>query len=571
MSDVDRKNAARVLKTISTLLELHGGNPHRVRALANAARALERAEGDLLELVETGKLTEIRGIGRGTAAVLTELVAGRTPEALRDLESRTPPGVVELLSVAGLGPKKVRALWQDLGVSSPGELEYACLENRLVDLPGFGPTSQRSVLEAVRFTLQARERYLVDVAWEAADKLGSALRSQAGVADVSATGEVRRGCETVGIVELLVVTTEPAAIAATLHGALSDLQGEGPGVWTGETAAGLRCRVRTVEPGRAVAARLWHSASARHLELLQRRAAASGKRLAEDGLWDDTRRVDAGSEEELYAALGCSWVPPELREGEDEIERAATGMLSDLVCWEDVRGALHNHTTDSDGAATLADMASAAQALGWAYLGIADHSPAAHYANGLDRDRLRGQWERIDAWNREHPELRLIKGLEADILPDGRLDLPPGCEDGLEYVVASVHSSFRLAQEAQTDRIIEAIRHPACRVLGHPTGRLLLARPPYALDLEEVLKECAERGVVVEINANPHRLDLSWRAARRALDLGVRLAINPDAHTVAGLEDVRWGVLVARKAGARTQDVVTMLEVPELAAAGLTA
>ncbi|MCG6961931.1 MAG: PHP domain-containing protein [Acidobacteria bacterium] len=569
MASVDRKEAARVLKTISTLLELHGENPHRVRALASAGRTVERLEGDLKELVQSGKVTEARGIGRGTAAVLAELVSGRKPEVLRELEAKTPPGVVELLSVAGLGPKRVRALWQDLGVTTPGELEYACLENRLVDLPGFGATSQNKVLEAVRFTLQARERYLLDVAWDTANEVGSLLGGRTGVGDALTVGEVRRACETVGVVELLVVTTDRATLGVALGEVLSELELEEPGVWAGKSATGVRCRVLAVDPQVAAAASLWHSAAERHLEMLQQRASGSGLRLGADGLWQGEERIEVGSEEELYERLGATWVPPELREGEDELERATAGLLSDLVRWEDIRGALHNHTTDSDGAATLAEMAAAAREMGWDYLGIADHSPAAYYANGLGGERLRDQWMRIDDWNREHPEIRLIKGLEADILPDGRLDVPLGCDEGLEYVVASVHSSFRLAEEAQTERILAAIRHPACRILGHPTGRLLLARPPYALDLERVLEECAERGIVVEINANAHRLDLSWRWARRALDLGVQLAINPDAHAVGGLGDVRWGVLLARKAGARRKDVVTTFGVGELAAAGL--
>jgi DNA polymerase (family 10) len=265
----------------------------------------------------------------------------------------------------------------------------------------------------------------------------------------------------------------------------------------------------------------------------------------------------------VYEALGCQWVPPELREGEDEVQRAAAGTLPELVVLEDLLGVLHNHTTDSDGAATVEDMAAAARSHGWSFFGVADHSPVASYANGVSAERLRDQWRRIDDLNASLKGFRIVKGLEADILTDGSLDIPEGCEEGLEYVVASVHSAFRLAQGLQTERLVRAVSNPACRVLGHPTGRLLLARPGYTVDLDQVLEACAEHGVAVEINASPYRLDLDWRWARRALDLGLKLAINPDAHSTAGFDDVRWGVSVARKAGATAADLVNCAEIED--------
>jgi DNA polymerase (family 10) len=266
-------------------------------------------------------------------------------------------------------------------------------------------------------------------------------------------------------------------------------------------------------------------------------------------------------EASLFDALGLPWIPPELRDDPAWIDRAATGGLPQLVGVDQLRGVMHNHTTDSDGVGTLDEMAAAARDRGWSFFGVADHSPAAFYANGVDADRLRDQWARADAWNDANPELRILKGLEADILPDGSLDIPSGCEDGLDYVVASVHSSFRLTEEAQTDRLVAAVGHPACRILGHPTGRLLLARPGYSVDLERVLAACAEHGVAVEINASPYRLDLDAEWARRALDLGLELAVNPDAHAVDGLDDVRWGVGIARRAGATAADLVNCMDV----------
>lgn len=553
---LDRKAAAGVLKEIATLLELHDENPHRVRAFANAARAVERIEGDLEERVASGEIMSVKGIGQGTAGVLTELLQERTPEVLAGLEERTPPGVRELLQISGLGPKKTRVLWRDLGIASPGELEYACRENRLVELPGFGPASQQRLLEAVQFVQSARERWLIQQASKEAHRLAREIAGQPGIERVHVAGEVRRCCETVSSLEL-VVCGDGEPVERALAGCLAELRREIPSRWVATTSQGFPVTVRVARPRSEAIMLLWATGSRQHLEALRQQAATVGLRLAEDeGLWSDGELLPCPDERGLYDAVGCQWIPPELREDGSEVALAARGAIPRLVELEDVLGVLHNHSTDSDGAATVEEMGDAALSLGWRFLGIADHSPAAHYANGLSADRLRDQWRRIDGYNKAGKGLRIVKGLEADILSDGRLDVPEGCEDGLEYIVASVHSGFRMSRDAQTDRVITAVRHPACRVLGHPTGRLLLARPSYDVDLDRVLEECAAAGVAVEINASPYRLDLDWRWARRALDLGLKLSINPDAHAIDGLDDVRWGIGVARKARATSEEVL---------------
>jgi len=550
---LDRKTAARTLRDIAQLTELNGGNPHRVRAFANAARAVERIDGDLAGLVASGAILEVAGIGKGTAAVLAELAAGREPEALAELARATPPGVRELLEVAGLGPKRARTLWQELAVTSVGELEYACRENRLLGLAGFGPASQQKLLEALRFHQSSRARRLVHQAAAAAEEVVEKLAAAPGVEQVEVAGELRRGCETVAGLDLVVVADREQAGRA-LSPILADVVPM-PGGWLGSDRDGLPVRVWTTDPARAAWTLVEATGSAAHVAALRGRAAAAGLQIDDGRLRSGRNPAAIAGERELYAALGCQWVAPELREDGSEVEAAAAHRLPELVSIADLRGALHNHTSDSDGVASVAEMARAAGELGWQLLGIADHSPAAHYANGLSADRLRAQWRVIDELNAAGGP-RLVKGIEADILPDGRLDVPAGCEDGLEYVVASVHSSFRLAAEAQTERVLAAVRHPATRVLGHPTGRLLLARPGYEIDLEQVLAACAECGVAVEINASPYRLDLDAAWARRAIELGVRLAVNPDAHEPAGLADVRWGVAVARRAGAEARHLV---------------
>lgn len=548
---LDRKTAAKTLRRIATLMELHGENPYRSRAFAAASRAIERVEGDLGELIDSGEVLDIRGIGRGTADVLAELDAGRSPRLLVELEERTPEGLMELLSLAGLGPKKVRTLWTELDITTLGELRYACNENRLIELPGFGAKSQEAVVRALTFRLQARDQRLISDAWTALEPLLEHLSRSTG-GQVHAAGSLRRGCETTDEA-LVVVETDDAERA--LDFPLDDRQPAGRGQWRGRLPGGLTARIIAAE-STEVGARLLHATgSDDHVAELARRAEGSGMTLRPDGLWSGPERLAGESEQEIYERLGLAWIPPELREGLDEISRADDRALPELVTLRDIRGALHNHTTDSDGTNSLAEMAAAAAERGLSLLGIADHSPAAHYANGLDAPRLHDQCRRIDAWNAGHPSARLLQGLEADILPDGSLDIPDGAPE-LDYVVASVHSGFRMSRDEQTERCLRAVRHPACRVLGHPTGRLLLARPSFEVDLEAVLAACADTGVAVEINANPHRLDLDWRWARRAIELGIPLSINADAHAADGLDDLRWGVLMARKAGATADDVL---------------
>jgi len=550
---MDRKSAAKTLREIGRLLEVAGENPHRVRAFAGASRAVETAAGDLRELVGSGKILDLKGVGKGTAAVLEELAQGRRPKALIDAEDRVPPGVREIMGLPGLGPKKVRSLWQDLGVESIGELEYACRENRLVDLKGFGPATQAAILEAAIFRNRAGESRLLHEAWAEAEVIRGRLVGLSGVVSVEVAGELRRCCETIGELTFVGVLDTPGD-AERVARSLGEAERVTDGLWLCRRADGLEVRLWFSPPGCAGEALIRATGSETFTAALSARASAAHG--------DDA--ILAGDDEAVvFDELGLQWIPPELREDQRWLDVAAVAAIPDLVEPTDLRGVLHNHTTDSDGVASLEEMAEAAGQRGWTFFGVADHSPAAFYANGVDGPRLRGQWARADAWNAANPGLRIVKGLEADILSDGRLDIPDGCEPGLDYVVASVHSSFRLTEEAQTERIVTAVRHPACRILGHPTGRLLLARPGYAVDLERVLDACAAAGVAVEINASPYRLDLDGRWARRALDKGLKLVINPDAHSIEGLDHVRWGVAVARRAGATAEDIVNCRDIDE--------
>jgi DNA polymerase (family 10) len=551
----DRRRVAAVLEELAMLAELAGENPFKVRAMANAARTVQRFSGDLAETAARGELTSLPGIGKGIAAVISETLDRGEPAQLLELRGKLPASLPELLSLPGLGPKRARALWQDLGITSPGELEYACRENRLVSLAGFGPATQKKLLDAIEFRHSAARQHHLSEGWVASEDVVAALRRGFPKSEIAVAGEARRFCEVITGVCVVCADIAAASIEKVLKKVLQDVRTGGENAVTGRHALGVPVRVVCTPKSGFGVTLLWETGSASHLERLAALAAGAGVRLEGGRLLDASgKTVECGEEEEAYRTLGLPWIAPELREGDGEIEAAARGDLPALVEQADLLGAVHAHTTDSDGTATLAEMAAAATAMGWSLLGIADHSAVAAYANGLDAERLLAQGREIAAHNARGGTPLLLRGLEADILADGTLDLPEGVP--LDFVVASVHSSFRQGAEAQTARLVRAVSRGRGTILGHPTGRLLLAREGYPADLEAVLQAAAKSGAAVEINAHPFRLDLDWRWVRRAVALGVPLSIGPDAHEPAGLADVRWGVGIARKGWATANDVL---------------
>jgi len=554
------------LKRMSVLLELKGANPFKARAFSSAARTLKTLDG-ALELIDAGKIDTVKGIGKSLAADLAAMRATGRFEALEDLAADVPPGVFDILDLPGLGPKKVRTIWLDLGATNLGELEYACLENRLKDLKGFGPATQEKTLAAIDFAHRHRGLHLMNTSFGVADELLDALGGLAGVEAVAVVGGVRRAKLVTRDVDLLVAHPDPGAFGSALAklagvDTLESQPAEGrPHRWVGANDYGVPLEILACEPSdwgwslaRATGAR-------EHVEALDARAKsdASGVgALATTGVRLGPGHEDAPAEEvAVYEALGLAWVPPERREGKGEVEAAAAGPLPELVRRADILGVWHNHTDWSDGSDSLEGMATAAAERGHAFLGISDHSGYAVYANGLDAKRLKGQGDAI----REHEgPCRLLRGLEADILPDGRVDLSgEGIED-LDFCIASVHSVFGMSEEDMTQRVVAAIGDPAVTMLGHATGRLLLSREGFALDMEAVLDACAEHDVVPELNANPHRLDLDTAALEGAKARGLKIAVNPDAHHPGGLDDLRYGLAAARRAGLTKDDVLNCVE-----------
>jgi DNA polymerase (family X) len=565
---VDSHLAALVLEEIATLLELQDADRFRVLAYRNAARALDRLDGELAALLEKGRLAEARGVGPATTAVLRELAEAGRSRLLDRLRREMPAGLVQLRAVPGLGPKRIRLVHERLGVETLDDLREAARAGRIAALPGLGPATQRRILEGVGFVERSAGRRLQPEAGVTAQRLIGFLEIPE-VRHVHLAGELRRRCETVDGIDLLVVTDRPDPVLASFLAApgLARAERVGPARARALLADGAAVRVRCAPPAAAAAALLVETGAAAHVDQLAARAEERGLRLDGDGLWRGRRRLGEESEEGLYRALGLAWVPPELREGRGEVEAAAVGALPDLVEYDDLRGTFHCHTTHSDGTASVAEMGDAARSRGWRYLGIADHSVSAAYAGGLTADGIRSQHAEIDAWNREHgDQLRLLKGIESDILRDGRLDYDDQVLASFDYVIGSVHSGFRCGRDEMTGRLITAIGNPHLGILGHPTGRLLLSREPYPVDLEAVIDVAARAGVAIEINGDPRRMDMDWRHWPHARALGVRCALDPDAHSVAGLGAVVHGLAMARKGWLEAGDVINTWELERMLA-----
>ena len=531
---MDKRAAANVLESIAGLLELKGENPFKVRAFTTAAQIVESWPGELAEALASGALAQTKGIGPATLEVIREAVTDGRSSALEALQRELPAGLVEMRRIPGLGAAKIRAVHAQLGVATLAELEAAALDGRLAALPRFGEKTAERILRGIAFVRRASGFRLSHDAARDAEQLRRALAAVPGVERVESAGSVRRRAEIVRDLDLVVVASGPIPpVAADVY------------------------RASATDFGRA-----WAQAtgSARHWELLVERAAARGMRLDDDGLTRGGERVPCPDEAALYTALGLAWIPPELREGLNEISRAAAGTLPTLVERGDLRGLVHCHSVYSDGADTLAALAGACRAAGYQYLGLTDHSVAAAYAGGLTEEKLRRQHEEIDALNREPGGVRILKGIEADILADGALDYGPALLDRFEFVIGSVHSRMEMDGATMTARVLRAMDDPHLTVLGHPTGRLLLARDPYAIDMHAVIARAAERGVAIEINGDPHRLDLDWRLCAEARAAGVKILIGADAHSLAGFENAEWGLGIARKGGLEAGDVLNTLD-----------
>jgi len=556
---MDSRTAAHTLTTIASLLELRGEDRFKIRAYRTAARSVLGTDtDDIGPLLRSGALKALPGVGPATLAVLRDLVEHGESSMLDRLRAETPEGLSEMLRVPGLGTAKIHFIHEQLGVTSLDELETAARDGRLAALPRFGPKTAERVLKGIEIARRAGTRVLLLDALPEATRLAENFGKHPLVTRAEIAGSIRRNEEVVSDIDLVLETTDPervASDAARLPG-VRRATGEG-GTRRIEFIDGTLLDLYCVEAAEFPAA-LWRATgSAAHVEAVSRRAKSKRFRLDGNMLVRGTgKRVALTDERTLYQSLGLSYIDAELREDSGEVQAAANGELPTLIEWSDVRGVLHCHTRYSDGTATVAEMAEAARNLGWDYLGISDHSQAAFYAGGLKPDDVARQHDEIDELNQQLHGFRILKGIEADILADGRLDYDERLLDSFDFVIGSIHARFGMDRSRMTERVLTALDDPHLTVLAHPTGRLLLRRDPYAIDLDAVIEKAAATGVALELNADPYRMDLEWRHCLAAKRRGVTIAIGPDAHSPAALMNVEPGVGAARKAWLEAKDVL---------------
>jgi DNA polymerase (family 10) len=561
---MDRLAAAHVLEQIAAHLELRGDSEFRVRAFRNAAHTVEDFTGDLEEAARTGALGDLKGIGPATLDVVREcFLAGRS-STLEQLKLEVPPGLVEMTRISGLGVAKIRALHERLRITTLAELEVAAGDGRLAKLPRFGEKTAQRILRGIEYLRRTGDSHLLHHGLRQAEQLRRAIAGLPGVVAVDVAGSVRRRCELVRDVDLAVAATCAPAELSTRVAAFSgvrDVVGAGDATFTVHFDDAIPAKIWVGPPAMFGHLLVRATGSRAHLELLVREAGRHGLELDAQGLRRGGAAVPCPDEASLYRSLGLAPIPAELREGRDEVERAARGALPVLVRREDLRGFVHCHTVYSDGANTVAEVAEACRAAGYGYVGITDHSVAAAFAGGLTEEVIARQHAEIDAYNAGQHDIRVLKGIEADILPDGRLDYAPGFLDRFDFVIASIHTRLDLAERAMTERMLRAIDDPHTSIIGHPTGRLLLGREGYAIDMAAVIARAAERGVAIEINADPQRLDLDWRQCIAAREAGMSIPIGADAHSIAGMSNVDLGVGMARKAALTKDDVLNARDV----------
>jgi len=575
---VDNPQIARVFEEIADILEIQNANPFRIRAYRNAVRTVEAQATPLKRMLADGKqLTDLPGIGKEMAAHVKEMVETGTLGFRDELLAEVPRSLVELMRLPGVGPKKAKKLWDDLKIGSVDELEEAAKAGRIAAAPGFGAKSQEKILAGIAEHRQHVSRLLLVDAERAVEPLLAWLREAseaagAGLERLEVAGSYRRRRETVGDIDLLAVAARPAAVMecfqryAQIDKVLMSGDTRSTVVLGASRGSGLQVDLRAVPPECYGAALVYFTGSKEHNVKLRRRGVESGLRISEYGVF----RVDEGvgengeciagrEEADVYAAVGLPWIPPEMREDRGEIEAAAAGRLPRLLRREDLRGDLHMHSTWSDGRNTIEEMVAACAAQGYEYMVVSDHSKSLAMTNGLDAYRLRLQWKEIAGIQKRHPEIRILRAMEVDILADGALDLEDELLAGLDLVLVSLHSRFELSEEEQTARVLRALEHPEVNIFCHPTARLINRRKPVALDIDAVLRRAAALGVAVELNCNPHRLDLKDSHLMLARELGCRIVVNTDAHRTGELDLMRYGVEQARRAWLEPENVLNTL------------
>ncbi len=550
---MENKTIARTLRLLSQLMELHSENPFKIKSVANAAFKIDK-----LPYAIAGKsleeLSVIDGLGKSISAKVWELLQKGSITEVQDLLGNTPEGIVEMLGIKGIGPKKILTIWKELGIENIGELYYACNENRLIEAKGFGLKTQEEIKKVIEFQMAGHGKFLYAQAVPLVRKLHEDLSLWLGISEpaplLSIAGAYRRCLEVVDELVFVAGLAQPEQVKAGIS-RFTPLQfdAQEEGFLIAMSPFGLKIRLYLAPADDFYRQLFIHTGNEAHVEAVLEKAGQGPFK----------------SEEAIYRQAGLDYITPELREALGEIEQAAAHRLPVLITDEDLRGSLHNHSTWSDGVHTIEEMALYCRdILKLEYLGLCDHSRSAFYANGLNEQRVYAQHQEIDALNARLAPFRIFKGIESDILNDGSLDYSDDILKHFDFVVASVHSNLRMDEQKATARLIKAIENPYTTILGHPTGRLLLSRKGYPIDYTKVIDACAANGVVIEINANPLRLDLDWRWHRYALEKGALLSVNPDAHRIEGFHDMQYGILVGRKGGLQAKQCLNAFPLTDI-------
>ncbi len=563
---MDKEELLKILKEISVLLELKDENPFKIRAYQNAARALESSDIDFSRDLKAEDFKDIKGVGPHIAERIKELIDTGSLKVYEELKESIPPGLVEMLSIPTMGPKKIKYLYDNLGISDISQLEYACMENRLTALPNFGEKTQENILKGIEILKKYKGRYLYANIIDEAEVIHDKIKNFRYIKRSSLAGSVRRKKEVVKDIDIVASSDRPDKVM-DFFTALNEAEDV---IARGDTKSSIRLRsginvdIRIVEEFQYPYALHHFTGSKEHNTAMRTAAKKENIKMNEYGLFKNGRLIKCSGEKDIYSYFSMEWIPPELRENYGEIEAAKNKTLPKLIEEKDIRGIFHIHTTYSDGNISLMQVCNYLKKMDFQYAGISEHSKSAAYAGGLKDEDINKYMEEIDKLNKKLPGFKVFKGIESDILTDGNLDYNKDILNKFDFIIAAIHSSFNLSEEQMTNRIIKAIENKFTTMIAHPTGRLLLSRDPYKVDIIRIINAAAENNVDIELNSSPLRLDLDWRMCKYAKEKRVKIFINTDAHSLKNLNDYKFGVNIARKGWLEKQDVPNTLSADEL-------